>query len=123
LPAATTERVRALQFLAHYPKGCAEALMLAHGFTVVCLAGLAQGRLLTAELNISHVVWMQITDLGREALTRQLPKSSVPQFVRCQQPVDRRAANFERLRDITRPQPFAFGSRTREPSIEAGRPL
>jgi hypothetical protein len=70
LPAATTERVRALQFLAHYPKGCAEALMLAHGFTVVCLAGLSQGRLLT---NVSHVVWLRITDLGREALTRQLP--------------------------------------------------
>jgi hypothetical protein len=80
LPAATTERVRALQFLAHYPNGFAEALMLAHDFTVVCLAGLAQGRLLTAELNVSHVVWMQITDLGREALTREPPKSSVPQF-------------------------------------------
>jgi hypothetical protein len=68
LPAATTERIRALQFLAHYPNGCAEAVMLADGFTVVCLAGLARGRLLTAELKVSHVVWMQITDLGREAL-------------------------------------------------------
>jgi hypothetical protein len=31
--------MRALQLLARYPNGCAEALMLAHGFTVVFLAG------------------------------------------------------------------------------------
>jgi hypothetical protein len=90
LPAATTERVRALRLLARYPNGCAEAVMLAHGFTVVFLAGLVRGRLVTAELNAAHVVWMQIADLGREALARQLrwaapadvrlPKNSVPQF-------------------------------------------
>jgi hypothetical protein len=43
----------------------------------------------TAELNATHVVWIQITDLGREALARQLrcaaladvrsPKNSVLQ--------------------------------------------
>jgi hypothetical protein len=90
LPAAAIERMRALQLLARYPNGCAEALMLAHGFTVVFLAGLVRGRLVAAELNVSHVVWMQITDLGREALSRQLrwaraadvrlPKGSVPRF-------------------------------------------
>jgi hypothetical protein len=90
LPAATTERVRALQLLARYPNGCTEALMLAHGFTVVFLAWLVRGRLVTAELNATHVVWMRITDLGREALARQLirsapadvrlPKNSVLQF-------------------------------------------
>jgi hypothetical protein len=46
--------------------------MLAHGFTVAFLAGLVRGRLVTADLDASHVVWMQITDLGREALARQL---------------------------------------------------
>jgi hypothetical protein len=80
--------VRALQLLARYPNGCTEALMLGHGFTVAFLAGLVRGRLVTAELNASHVVWMRITDLGREALARQfgwatpddvrLPKNSVP---------------------------------------------
>jgi hypothetical protein len=87
LPAATTERVRALQLLARYPNGCTEALMLGHGFTVAFLAGLVRGRLVTAELNASHVVWMQITDLGREAIARwaapvdvRLPKNSAPQF-------------------------------------------
>jgi hypothetical protein len=89
LPAATTERVRALELLARYPNGCTEALMLAHRFTVVFLAALVQGRLVTAGLNAAHVVWIQITDLGREALARQLmcaapaefklPKNPVPQ--------------------------------------------
>jgi hypothetical protein len=72
LPAANTERVRALELLARCPNGCAEALMLTRGFTVAFLAGLVGGRLVTAGLNASHVVWMQITDLGREALARQL---------------------------------------------------
>jgi hypothetical protein len=87
LPAATTERVRALQLLACHPSGCTEALVLAHGFTIAFLAGLVRGRLVTAELNASHVVWMRITDLGREALVRwaasadvTLPKNSVQQF-------------------------------------------
>jgi hypothetical protein len=87
LPAATTERARALQLLACHPNGCTEALMLAQGVTVAGLAELVRGRLATAELNASHIVWMQITDLGREALARQLswaaadvrlPKNSVP---------------------------------------------
>jgi hypothetical protein len=87
LPTATTERVRALQLLARCPNGCTEALVLAHGFTIAFLAGLVRGRLVTAELNATHVVWMQITDLGREAIAPwaapadvRLPKKSVPQF-------------------------------------------
>ena len=72
MPTATTEWVQALESLARHPNGCSEALMLAHGFTVAFLAGLVRGRLVTAELNATHVVWMQITDLGREALARQL---------------------------------------------------
>jgi hypothetical protein len=90
LPTANTERVQALQTLARYSNGCSEALMLAHGFTVAFLAGLVRGRLVTADLDASHVVWMQITDLGREALARQLrcatpaevrlPKNSVLHF-------------------------------------------
>jgi hypothetical protein len=64
--------VRALELLARYPNGCGEALMLAHGLTVAFLAALVRGRLVTAELNATQVVWMQITELGREALARQL---------------------------------------------------
>ena len=68
MPWATTERVRALRLLARYPDGCAETLMLAHGFTVALLAGLVRDRFATAELNSANVVWVEITDLGREML-------------------------------------------------------
>jgi hypothetical protein len=71
LPAATTERVRALRVLARFPNGCTEALMLAEGFTVTFLAGLVFHGLAMADLDTKHVVWIQITDLGREALARQ----------------------------------------------------
>ena len=71
LPAATTERVRALRVLARLPNGCTEALILAHGFTIIFLAGLVFDGLVTAELNTTRVVWMQITDLGREVLAQQ----------------------------------------------------
>ena len=42
MPAATTERVRALRLLARYPDGCTEALILAHGFTITFLADVGQ---------------------------------------------------------------------------------
>jgi hypothetical protein len=45
--------------------------MLAQGFTVTFLAGLVFDGLATAELDTKHVVWMQITDIGREALARR----------------------------------------------------
>jgi hypothetical protein len=50
--------------------GCTEALLLAQGFTVPFLASLVRDRLVTAELNGARVVWVQMTDLGREVLTR-----------------------------------------------------
>ena len=70
LPGATTERVRALRLLARCPDGCAETLMLANGFTVGMLADLVRDRFATAGLNDANVVWIQITDLGREMLAR-----------------------------------------------------
>ena len=71
MPAATTERVRALGLLARCPDGCTEAQILAHGFTVTFLADLVTARLVTAELSTPNDVWVQITDLGREALAQQ----------------------------------------------------
>jgi hypothetical protein len=68
LPGATAERVRALRLLAHCPDGCAETIMLAQGFTLALLAGLVRDRFAKAELNPAHVVWVDITDLGRELL-------------------------------------------------------
>jgi hypothetical protein len=44
--------------------------MLAHGFDITSLAGLVFDGLVTAELNNEPVVWMQITDLGREVFAR-----------------------------------------------------
>jgi hypothetical protein len=70
MPAATAEQVRALRLLARHPDGCTEALMLAHAFTINVLARLVSDRLVTAELNPTREVWMQITDLGREALAQ-----------------------------------------------------
>jgi hypothetical protein len=70
LPGANTERARALGLLARCPDGCAEALMLAQGFDVAFLAGLVRDRFATAELNNANVVWVEITDLGREVLAR-----------------------------------------------------
>jgi hypothetical protein len=68
--AATTERVRALRLLARYPNGCTEALMLAHGFTITIFARLVRDRLVTAELDSTRGVLIQITGLGREALAQ-----------------------------------------------------
>jgi hypothetical protein len=65
LPAATTERMRALRLLAR------EALILAHGFTIPFVAELVSDRLVTAELSSAHDVRVRITDLGREALAQQ----------------------------------------------------
>ena len=70
MPAAATERTRALRLLALCPNGCTEALVLAHGFTILSLAGLVRDRLAAAELHPEEGVWIQITDLGREALAQ-----------------------------------------------------
>jgi hypothetical protein len=42
--------------------------MLVRGFTVALLAGLVRDRFATAGLNSANVVWVEITDLGREML-------------------------------------------------------
>jgi hypothetical protein len=57
--------------LARCPDGCAETLILAHGFEIPLLAAVVSDRLLTAELSSAHDVWVSITDLGREALAQQ----------------------------------------------------
>jgi hypothetical protein len=44
--------------------------MLAEGFKIAFLADLVRDGLVTAELKTAHVVWVQITDLGREVLSR-----------------------------------------------------
>jgi hypothetical protein len=53
--------------------------MLAQGFSVTFLAGLVRDRFATAELKNANVVWVEITDLGREVLARwQPPISRLP---------------------------------------------
>jgi hypothetical protein len=42
--------------------------MLAQGFDVALLAGLVRDRFAAAELINANVVWVEITDLGREML-------------------------------------------------------
>jgi hypothetical protein len=73
LPAATTERARALRLLARLPHGCTETVMLADGFKIAFLADLVRDGLVTAELTTAHIVWVQITALGREVLARRRP--------------------------------------------------
>ena len=70
MPAAATERTRALRLLARCPNGYTEALVLAHGLTIPSIAGLVRDRLVAAELHPEDGVWIQITDLGREALAQ-----------------------------------------------------
>ena len=41
-------------------------------FTVAFLAGLVRDRFATVELNSAQVVWVEITDLGRELLARSV---------------------------------------------------
>ena len=65
-----TDRRRVFTVVAGSRDGCTEALMLAHGLTINVLARLVGDRLVTAELNSTRGVWMQITDLGREALAQ-----------------------------------------------------
>ena len=53
--------------------------MLAEGFKIAFLAGLVRNGLVTAELTAARVVWVQITELGREAhpLTLRRPRVGV----------------------------------------------
>ena len=67
---------RALKTLAH-KDGCAEAMLLADGFTIDQLAGLVieeyavmQRRRVDINGRERTVVWMQITEEGRQAIAR-----------------------------------------------------
>jgi hypothetical protein len=66
---------RALEMLAHQD-GCAEAALLADGFSIDDLAGLVVGgfavmqrRRVDISGRMRTVVWMQITEAGRKAIT------------------------------------------------------
>jgi hypothetical protein len=68
---------RALEMLAHQD-GCAEAALLADGFSIDQLAGLVvqgyavmQRRRVDISGRMRTVVWMQITDAGRKAIAGQ----------------------------------------------------
>ena len=75
----STERHRALRLLAGSPLGVTEAIMLAHGFTNATLDTLVRDGLATAEQREMRagrrpikVVWLTITDIGRQALCRMM---------------------------------------------------
>jgi hypothetical protein len=71
----TDEQRRALRVLVRHSDGCAEAIMLAHGFTIEMLGELGVGDFLKVDIHSAHtggrqkfVVWMQITAAGRKAI-------------------------------------------------------
>jgi hypothetical protein len=66
---------RALDMLARHSNGCAEAVLLADGFTIRLLAGLvidgfATGSVARIALDGREkpVVWMKITEAGRQVI-------------------------------------------------------
>jgi hypothetical protein len=70
------EGTRSLEVLARDPDGCAEAVLLTGGFTIKQLSGLVIDGFATLERRSANVggrerpvLWMQITDAGREAIT------------------------------------------------------
>ena len=74
MPKLNDDQRRALKTLAHQD-GCAEAMLLADGFTIDQLAGLVvqgyavmQRRRVEISGRMRTVVWMQITDAGRSAI-------------------------------------------------------
>jgi hypothetical protein len=67
----TDEQRRALRLLARSPKGCTEAILLAHGFELAMLGdGLAkvEARDTMAGSRRMKVFWLQITAAGRKAI-------------------------------------------------------
>jgi hypothetical protein len=69
------EQRRALRLLARHPTGCAEAMMLAHGFSHDQLGALVFAGHATMETSVTElggrkkiVIWMQISDTGRSAI-------------------------------------------------------
>jgi putative heme iron utilization protein len=70
------EQRRALRLLARHPDGCAEAVLLADGFHVGQLAvlvidGFAKMYRTATDVDgrQKNVVWMEITEEGRKAIT------------------------------------------------------
>jgi hypothetical protein len=73
----TPDECRALQRLADVPRGIAETLMLAHGFTRELIAGLVLAGLATVVTDTARiggqtikVELVMITDAGRSAIER-----------------------------------------------------
>ena len=73
----TPDEYRALQRLADVPRGIAETLMLAHGFTHELIAGLVLAGLTTVVTDTARVggqtikvELVTITDAGRSAIER-----------------------------------------------------
>jgi DNA-binding MarR family transcriptional regulator len=65
----TNEQRRALRILARYLDGCAEAVLLAEGFSVGQLALLAlEGLAETRRGQGGQRVWIRITEAGRQAI-------------------------------------------------------
>jgi putative heme iron utilization protein len=69
------EQKRALQLLARHPDGCAEAVLLAEGFSVGQLAvlvvdGFAKMHRTPTDVDgrQKNVIWMEITEEGRNAI-------------------------------------------------------
>jgi hypothetical protein len=67
-----TDQRRALRILARYLDGCAEAVLLADGFSIGQLAELAlEGLVETKRAQVGssrHRAWMKITEAGRQAI-------------------------------------------------------
>jgi hypothetical protein len=73
--AITADQRRALRMLADVEHSCTLAIMLTHGFKSVMLNGLVRDGLATATARTVRagtqrvtVVWLTITDAGRQAL-------------------------------------------------------
>jgi hypothetical protein len=71
----TDEQRRALRLLARSPKGCTEAILLAHGFELAMPGKLAFDGLANVEARDTmagsrrmKVFWLQITEAGRKAI-------------------------------------------------------
>jgi hypothetical protein len=74
-PRLSAEHRRALRLLADAPHGCTVSILLAHGFTNAMLERLVLGGLAILQPGTARagtrriiVIWMTITDTGRDAL-------------------------------------------------------
>jgi hypothetical protein len=71
----SNEQRRALRVLARHPTGCAEATLLAYGFSLDLLGALVFAGLAAMQPNLTSlsgrkkiVVWVQITERGARAI-------------------------------------------------------